>query len=150
MRFFFCILNSVSCILIFMIYGIGVDLVHIPRMEAVLKRWGERFISRVFTEQEVELCSKRVYPASAFALRFAAKEAFSKALGLGMSRGVRWKDIEVFHFPGGKPGLRVYGTPSRICDEKKITRFHLSLSDEGEYASAMVVIEESHETGKVL
>jgi holo-[acyl-carrier protein] synthase len=133
-----------------MIYGIGVDLVHIPRIETLLKRWGERFIKRVFTEQEAELCLKRIYPASAFALRFAAKEAFSKALGLGMRKGLRWKDIEVFHFPGGKPGLKVYGMPSRICDEKKITRFHLSLSDEGGYATAMVVIEESHETGKVL
>ena len=150
MRFFFCILNSVSCILVFMIYGIGVDLVHIPRMEAVLKRWGERFISRVFTEQEAELCYKRVFPASAFALRFAAKEAFSKALGLGMRRGVRWKDIEVFHFPGGKPGLRLYGRPATICDERRLTRFHVSLSDDGDYATAIVLLEESHETGQVL
>ena len=133
-----------------MIYGIGVDLVHIPRIEAVLQRWGERFINRVFTEQETELCSKRVYPASAFALRFGAKEAFSKALGLGMRRGVRWKDIEVFHHSSGKPGLKVYGHASAICDEKKITRFHVSLSDEGDYATAMVLLEERHETGKVL
>jgi holo-[acyl-carrier protein] synthase len=133
-----------------MIYGIGVDLVHVPRIEAVLRRWGERFINRVFTEQETQLCLKRVYPASAFALRFGAKEAFSKALGLGLRRGIRWKDIEVFHYPGGKPGLKVYGHTSAICEEKNITRFHVSLSDEGEYATAMVLLEENHEAGKVL
>jgi holo-[acyl-carrier protein] synthase len=133
-----------------MIYGIGVDLVHIPRMEAVLERWGERFISRVFTKREAELCRKRAFPASAFALRFAAKEAFSKALGLGMRGGVRWKDIEVFHYPGGKPGLKVYGKAATICDEKRLTRFHVSLSDDGAYATSMVLLEESHETGKVL
>ena len=133
-----------------MIYGIGVDLVHIPRIKAVLDRWGERFINRVFTEQEAELCFKRVYPASAFALRFAAKEAFSKALGLGMRRGIRWKDIEIFHYSGGKPGLRVYGETSAICDRRSITRFHVSLSDERDYATATVLLEESHETGKGL
>jgi holo-[acyl-carrier protein] synthase len=133
-----------------MIHGIGVDLVHIPRMKAVLDRWGERFINRVFTEKEAELCFKRGYPASAFALRFAAKEAFSKALGLGMRRGIRWKDIEIFHDPGGKPGLRVYGETSAICDQKSITHLHVSLSDERDYATAMVLLEESHETGKGL
>jgi holo-[acyl-carrier protein] synthase len=130
-----------------MIYGIGVDLVHIPRIEAVINRWGERFISRVFTEQEAELCRKRAYPASAFALRFAAKEAFSKALGLGMHRGIRWRDVEVFHYPGGKPGLKVYGKSATICDEKSLIGLHVSLSDDGDYATAMVLLEENHETG---
>ncbi len=133
-----------------MIYGIGVDLVHIPRMEAVLKRWGERFVDRVFTEQEAALCFRRARPASAFALRFAAKEAFSKALGLGMRGGIRWKDIEVFHYPGGRPGLKIHGKSSTLCKEKRITRFHVSLSDDGDHATAMVLLEESHETGQVL
>ena len=133
-----------------MIYGIGIDLVHIPRVEKILKQWGDRFIKRVFTEQEVALCFKKAYPPSAFALRFAAKEAFSKALGMGMRKGLRWRDIEVFHFPGGKPGLRIHGTASDICLEKRISHLHLSLSDEGEYGVAMVVLEESHETGQIL
>lgn len=132
-----------------MIYGIGVDLVSIPRMEAVLKRWGERFIRRVFTEKEAETCFKRAHPASSFALRFAAKEAFSKALGLGMRRGLRWRDIEVFHFSGGKPGLRLQGRSLEICSEKKITRLHLSLSDEGQYGMATVILENGDETGEI-
>ncbi|MGD2124513.1 MAG: holo-ACP synthase [Desulfobacteraceae bacterium] len=133
-----------------MIYGIGIDLVNIGRMEEVLNRWGDRFIRRVFTDNEAETCFKRANPASSFALRFAAKEAFSKALGLGMRNGLRWRDIEVFHFPGGKPGIKLQGRSSEICRDKRITRLHLSLSDEGQYGIAMVVLEEIHETGEVL
>lgn len=129
-----------------MIYGIGVDLVHVPRMDAVIKRWGERFVRRVFSEQECALCYKRVYPPSAFALRFAAKEAFAKAIGLGMRGGIRWRDVEVFHHPGGRPGLRVHGRAATICEEKRLTRLHVSLSDDGDYATAMVLVEEGHET----
>ena len=115
-----------------MIYGIGIDLVNIKRMESVIHRWGDRFICRIFTSEEIRVCNSRSFPPSAFALRFAAKEAFSKALGLGMRRGLRWRDIEVFHFPGGRPGIRVHDRSSDICRENKITRFHLSLSDESE------------------
>lgn len=124
-----------------MIYGIGVDLVHIPRMEDVLDRWGERFLNRVFTPGERALCLSRVRPASAFALRFAAKEAFSKAVGLGMRKGVRWRDIETFHHPGGRPGLRVHGICREICRDRGITGMHVSLSDERDYATAVVILE---------
>ena len=130
-----------------MIYGIGVDLVNIKRMEAVINRWGDRFIGRVFSPDETESCSKRAFPPAAFALRFAAKEAFSKALGLGMRKGIRWRDIEVFHFTGGKPFLKVHGTSSEICQREKITGLHLSLSDDGEYGIGIVILEKSDETG---
>ncbi len=124
-----------------MIYGIGVDLVNIGRMERVIKKWGDRFIQKVFTPAEIEICRKRMFPAPAFSMRFAAKEAFSKAMGTGMKKGVRWRDIEVFHYPGGRPGLRLHGRSSERCREENITGFHLSMSDEGEYGAAMVVLE---------
>ena len=130
-----------------MIYGIGVDLVNIKRVERVMERWGHRFVGRVFTVKEKEFCDKRAYPASAFALRFAAKEAFSKALGFGMRRGIRWRDIEILHHPGGQPYLKLRGRSFDICQEKKITHFHLSLSDEGEHGVAVVVLEKSDEIG---
>jgi holo-[acyl-carrier protein] synthase len=133
-----------------MIYGIGIDLVNIKRLEKTMERWGDRFANRVFTPDERKFCHKRAYPASAFALRFAAKEAFSKALGLGMKRGIRWRDIEISHHPGGQPHLKLHGRSSDICREQKITSSHLSLSDEGEYGIAMVVLEKSDETGKSL
>ena len=124
-----------------MIYGIGVDLVKIDRIEKVIKRWGDRFIDRVFTPDERKFCFKRISPYSAFALRFAAKEAFSKALGTGMRKGVAWRDIEVFHFSGGRPGLRVNGESHTLCQKESITSFHLSLSDEKDYGVAMVILE---------
>jgi holo-[acyl-carrier protein] synthase len=124
-----------------MIYGVGVDLVHVPRVERVLERWGERFLERVYTSGERDLCLARARPASAFALRFAAKEAFSKAVGLGMRRGVRWRDIETFHHPGGRPALRVYGASWEICRDRGITAMHVSLSDERDYATAVVILE---------
>jgi len=133
-----------------MIYGIGVDLVHVGRMEKVLKRWGNRFIHRVFTREEIQFCNKRAFPPSSFAIRFAAKEAFSKATGLGMRRGIRWRDIEIFHHPGGRPGLRLMGKASEFCREKKIVGFHLSLTDEGDYGVATVVLEKMDETGQGL
>ena len=124
-----------------MISGIGVDIVRISRIERVICRWGDRFIKRVFTPFEIERCSERPSPCSAFALRFAAKEAFSKAIGLGMRKGVRWRDIEIFNHAGGRPGLRLYGLCAQLCEERGVGRKHLSLSDDGDYGIAMVVLE---------
>ncbi len=124
-----------------MIFGIGVDLTHVPRIEAAIERWESRFLNRVFTPAEVSFCHKRPRPVSCLAMRFAAKEAFSKALGTGMRRGVYWRDIEVFHHPSGKPGLNLYGNALRLTGEANIRGIHISLSDEGEYANAMVVLE---------
>lgn len=124
-----------------MIYGTGIDLVKIERIEKVIERWGDRFIDRVFTPDEKDFCLKRVSPHSAFALRFAAKEAFSKALGTGMRKGVAWRDIEIFHFESGKPGLKLHGRSLALCEDEEITSFHVSLSDEKEYGVAMVILE---------
>ena len=130
-----------------MIYGIGVDLVDIPRMQKVLDRWGARFVDRVFTPVEKRTSYGRKRHYAAFAMRFAAKEAFSKALGLGMKEGVKWKDIEIFNDPKGKPGIRVSGKTLSICKQVGIGTIHLSLSDEGQNAIAMVVLEKDHEIG---
>ena len=129
-----------------MIYGIGVDLVSIKRMERTIGRWGDRFVQRVFTAGEREICSKRSSPSSAFSMRFAAKEAFSKAIGLGMKKGIRWRDIEIFHYQGGRPGLRLHGRSLEISRNLHITGLHVSLSDEGEYGIAMVVLEMNNES----
>jgi holo-[acyl-carrier protein] synthase len=130
-----------------MIYGIGVDLVEVGRIEKVIHKWGDRFVNRVFTPDELEFCSHRASPPHAFALRFAAKEAFSKALGLGMRKGLKWREIEVFNEPGGKPGVRLHGKSYQICRRGDITGIHLSLSDEGKYGVAMVVLEKKDKVG---
>jgi holo-[acyl-carrier protein] synthase len=126
-----------------MIYGTGIDLVKIERMDAVIKRWGNRFIERIFTPQEIEICTRRAFASSAFSMRFAAKEAFSKAIGFGMKNGISWRDIEVFHYPGGRPGLRLHGRSHELCAKEMITGFHVSLSDDGEYGVAVVILEKN-------
>jgi holo-[acyl-carrier protein] synthase len=125
-----------------MIYGLGVDLVKVARLGASIQRFGERFLNRVFTPQEIAYCQARRGSDSALALRFAAKEAFSKALGVGLRKdGIRWREVEVVPNAQGKPELLVSGRAAELCAEAGITGTHLTLSDEGDLALAVVVLE---------
>ena len=124
-----------------MIYGIGVDIVNTLRMGRVVDKWGPRFLRRVFTEQEINVCFQGSKPNPSLALRFAAKEAFSKAIGLGMRKGIRWHDIEVIHNAMGRPDLNLTGKAWSFCQKEKIMSWHVSLSDDGDYSIAVVVLE---------
>jgi holo-[acyl-carrier protein] synthase len=125
-----------------MIYGIGVDLVKMARIEGVMARYGDRFLGRVFTEREINYCRGKVRAAAGFALRFAAKEAFAKALGVGLRKGgIRWREVEVIPNPLGKPELYVSGRAAALCAEAGITGMHLSLTDEDRRALAVVILE---------
>jgi holo-[acyl-carrier protein] synthase len=124
-----------------MIRGIGVDIVKVDRIEKAVERWGHRFLKRIFTADEIERCQKRARPAQCLALRFAAKEAFAKALGLGMREGLRWRDIEVVHDNFGKPDLLLHNQAQRLLEAMEASRTWLSLSDERESALAVVVLE---------
>jgi len=126
-----------------MIYGIGVDLVRVERIARVVARYGERFLQRVFTDREISYCQSRhrqgVYQ---FAQRFAAKEAFSKALGVGLREGgIRWREVEILPDPMGKPEVVVHGRAADLCAAAGITGMHVSLTDEDQHAIAMVVLE---------
>lgn len=124
-----------------MIRGIGVDIVKVDRIEQAVERWGYRFLKRIFTAAEIERCQQRARPAQCLALRFAAKEAFAKALGLGMRQGLRWRDIEVVHDHLGKPDLLLHNQAQRLLEAVEASRTWLSLSDERESALAVVVLE---------
>ena len=124
-----------------MIYGIGVDIVNIIRMGRVVDRWGTRFLRRIFTEQEINFCFQGSKPKPSLTLRFAAKEAFSKAIGLGMRKGIRWHDIEIVHNRMGRPDLNLTGKALSFCQEKGIMSRYVSLSDDGDYGIAVVVLE---------
>lgn len=124
-----------------MIYGIGVDLVKISRIKEALDRWEGRFYDRVYTEAEKALCLSKTNPTRFWAMRFAAKEAFSKAIGFGMRQGIRWRDIEVTHNRYGRPELVLHGRALEACREAGVQRNFLSLTDENEYAVAVVVLE---------
>jgi holo-[acyl-carrier protein] synthase len=124
-----------------MIRGVGVDIVKVDRIEQAVERWGHRFLKRIFTAAEIERCQQRARPAQCLALRFAAKEAFAKALGLGMRKGLRWRDIEVVHDHLGKPDLVLHNQAQRLLEAVEASRTWLSLSDERESAFAVVVLE---------
>jgi holo-[acyl-carrier protein] synthase len=123
-----------------MLCGLGLDLVETPRIARALERFGRRFLQRCFTEAETALCLARPHPPRALALRFAAKEAFSKAAGLGM-RGLSWREIEVVHDQRGKPGLALHGRAREWARAQEITGIFVSLTDDGDYAAAVVALE---------
>ncbi|OCA05900.1 holo-[acyl-carrier-protein] synthase [Wolbachia endosymbiont of Trichogramma pretiosum] len=121
-----------------MIYGIGTDIVYIPRILRISQKYGEKFLNKVYTKKEIEISKKhnsQEVRAKYFAKRFAAKEAFVKALGTGFSQGIIMKDIEIYSNIRGKPHLVM--TKDFISKDYKI---HLSLSDDQDYATAFVVI----------
>ena len=125
-----------------MIYGIGVDLVKVARIERVLGRYGDRFCARVFTEGEIAYCRGKSWAAAGFAMRFAAKAAFSKALGVGLRKGgIRWREVEVIPNRLGKPEIFITGLAAQLCAEAGITGTHLSLTDEDGRALAVVILE---------
>ena len=123
------------------IYGVGIDLIRIDRLEKSLARWGERFTKRVFTVDEVEICAGRSRPAPCLSMRFAAKEAFVKALGTGMRAPVLWRDIEVRNNRLGKPEITLSSRAEDFCREQGIHSWHLSLTDDGDYGAAVVILE---------
>lgn len=130
-----------------LIIGIGTDLCWIERIEQMLKRWGERFERRVFTEEERDYCHRRSHCATHFAARFAAKEACFKALGTGLSSGVHWKDAEVRREAGQAPQLALSGNAALKARELGVIATHLSLTHDSGLALAFVVLE-GHQTGE--
>jgi len=128
-----------------MILGIGSDLCDIRRIEATLARFGTRFTERVFTAGERARSERRAASAASYARRFAAKEACSKALGTGMSRGVFWRDMEVVNLTSGRPTLRLAGGALErlraMTPPGHEAVVHVSLTDDPPLAQAFVVIE---------
>jgi len=127
-----------------MILGIGSDLIDIRRVEQSIARFGERFLSRIFTDLERAKSEKRANRAASYAKRFAAKEACSKALGTGLSRGVYWHDMGVVNLPGGKPTMLLSGGAlarlTEITPTGMTAQIDLTITDDGPLAQAFVII----------
>jgi holo-[acyl-carrier protein] synthase len=124
-----------------MILGTGIDICEVPRIAQSIARFGDRFLQRVFTPEEIRYCQSKKNSAERFAARFAAKEAAMKALGTGQRQGVIWKDIEVAHAPGGRPVLRLSGVAAEIARKLGVNRTSLSLTHTESTAMAMVIFE---------
>ena len=127
-----------------MIIGIGNDLIDISRIQKSIDRFGKRFISRIFTEQEQEKSERRHLRVASYAKRFAAKEACSKALGTGFRKGVFWRDMGVVNLPSGKPTMKLTGGALRrlkeITPEGQTSQIDLTITDELSIAEALVII----------
>ncbi len=125
-----------------MIVGTGIDIVEVPRIAAAVERFGQRFLGRVFTENEIRYCQSKQNAMERYAARFAAKEAGFKAIGTGWRHGVTWQDVEVGHEPGGRPTIRYSGEAAKFAAKLGVRRVSLSLSHTAEQAIAQVILED--------
>jgi len=128
-----------------MIYGVGTDICDVRRIAATFDRRGERFAEKVLGPHEIEVFRQRRAKVesrgvSYLATRFSAKEAFSKAIGMGMRMPMTWRDCEVVKAPSGKPQIRLHGELAAWFDARKL-RAHVSVTDETDYAASFVVVE---------
>jgi holo-[acyl-carrier protein] synthase len=121
------------------IIGLGMDATEIERIAASVDRYGERFLSRVFTEGELEYCMRRRYPAPHLAGRFAAKEAGMKAIGTGHAFGVLWRDLEVVRH-GGPPQLQFHNAAARHFERLGASRALLTITHTDTLALAHVIL----------
>ncbi len=122
------------------IYGIGTDIVEVNRIEKSIKK--KLFIQKIFSKEEILKCKKIKNPSNCFAKRFAAKEAFSKALGTGISKGINFNEIIILNEKNGKPFIKLLNKTKKNVEKKIKKKFKISLSltDEKKYAVAFVTI----------
>jgi holo-[acyl-carrier protein] synthase len=123
------------------IYGVGTDVVEIARIENALARYGERFARRILSESEFSRFKNHRLPAAYLAKRFAAKEAFVKALGTGIHAPANWHGVWVKNLPSGQPVLQFSRELEDLLKQKQILQAHVSLSDERGVAFATVILE---------
>ena len=124
-----------------MIYGVGTDIVEIARIEKALSRFGERFAKRILCPPELKRFEAHKQKANYLAKRFAAKEAFTKALGTGIQAPANWHGVWVKNLPSGKPVLEFSSALQELLQKRQILNHHLSLADERGMAVATVILE---------
>jgi len=123
-----------------MILGTGIDITEVPRVAESISRFGDRFLHRIYTDGEIRYCESKANRVERYAARFAAKEAAMKALGTGWSRGIRWRDIEVYRQPGRRPTIRFHGRAAEFAANMGVKNVSLSLSHTAEQAIASVIL----------
>jgi len=125
------------------ILGIGTDIVNIKRLDKIFKKRGIKYKKRIFTKNEIKYCDGKINSCAFYAKRFAAKEAFSKALGTGIGNNVHFKNIEILNDKFGKPFINIKGSTNSILMKKirnKKYNIFLSISDDSPFAQATVII----------
>ena len=125
-----------------MIVGLGIDIAEVDRIESAIRRYGQRFLQRVFTAAEIDYCQSKANAFERFAGRFAAKEAAMKAIGTGWRRGVSWRDFEVVREPSGRPVIRFSGVAAGFAERLGATRALVSITHTAAQAIAQVILEQ--------
>ncbi len=124
-----------------MIVGIGTDICDIRRIEKSIDKYGDRFLSRIFTDHERDYCESKSGKAAYYAKRFAAKEAVAKALAGVNTGSLSWHDVEVRNDPSGRPGIELLGKAAQRVEKLNNPYVQLSLSDDYPYAIAFAIVE---------
>ncbi len=122
------------------IFGIGIDVIEVERIEEAVKEFGERFLERVFTPGEQAYCRRQKRPPIHYAARWAAKEAVSKAFGTGIGEALGWQDVEVCRRDSGEPELVLHGKGKDFAAERGIVQVKVSLTHAKNYAAANAVV----------
>lgn len=117
--------------------SVGVDIVEVGRIAGAIERWGLRFLNKIFTPDEIAYCRRKNRPSESFAVRFAAKEAFAKALKVG--RVSIWREVEVVRGEGPRPAVQLHGTARQLVGTRRVD---LSLSHAASHAVAVVLVED--------
>lgn len=124
-----------------MIYGIGMDIVEIKRIKKIVEWSGDKLAKRIFRASELEIYYRKKYSIRFLSSRFAAKEAIVKAFGTGLVNGIRLNQLEIYNNDLGKPMLRLFSNANVLAKKLELTGMHITISDTGRYACAMVIFE---------
>lgn len=126
-----------------MIRAIGIDIVEVKRIDDIIERWDDSFVKRIYSQEEIDYCYRKVRASMHFAARFAAKEAFVKCLGRELGNGVALRHITVINEQDGTPRLKLQQELADRLAECGLMTFHLSISHTENYATAVVILEDN-------
>ena len=124
-----------------MILGTGIDIIEVTRIAASYEKYGERFVNRILLPDEIAYCLQHRRPAPFLAVRFAAKEAISKAFGTGIGAQLGWQDMEIKRKESGEPFVVLHGKGEKLFAERGAKKLHVSLSHTENYAAATAILE---------
>ena len=124
-----------------MVIGLGIDIIEIERIKDSIEKYGDRFLDKIYTTNEIKYCSKKINKYQHLAARFAAKEAVYKAVASGWEEGISWQDIEVYNDPNGQPGIKPSGKLETFLSTDK--RLKISMSHSDNYVTCVAIIYKS-------
>ena len=124
-----------------MIFGTGIDIIEVDRINNSIQKYSDRFKKKIFTQKEIDYCHSQAEPAKHFAARFTVKEAVLKCFGTGMTGTILWKDIEIDKLNSGQPVLNLHGNGKKLFNQLNLKHIHISITHDKTYAAAHAIAE---------